>query len=298
MALYKRRIGDTVFDGTNIFLMLLLSVCTLFPFWYVVVNSFNEGKDALRGGIYFWPRIFSLESYKFIFRDETIINAFFMSVARTILGAAAGVFFTAMVAYAFSKDKLIGRKYYLIMGTITLFIQGGMIPSFILIKQLGLYDKFLVFILPYMFSFFGVIIFQAYFRQLPPDIEESARIDGASDIFIFTKIIIPLSMPIIAANLLFQGIFHWNDYFTSILYTQSKWLQTLPTFIFRILTEAADTANSLTSFEASMPEEARKTTAENIKLATIVVTITPIICTYPFLQKYFVKGMLIGSVKG
>ncbi|MBP3561837.1 MAG: carbohydrate ABC transporter permease, partial [Treponema sp.] len=195
-------------------LMLVICFVSLYPVWYTVIISFNDSSDALRGGIYWWPRKFSLESYKTVFQDTTIIRAFMVTVLRTLIGTVTSVFFTAMVGYAFSKKHIMGNKFYTILGTITMFFTGGLIPSFITLKNLGLYNNFLVYIIPSLFNFYNMIIFRSFFNELPAGLEESARLDGANDLMIFIRIVIPLSAPVIATIALFNGVGHWNDYFT------------------------------------------------------------------------------------
>jgi putative aldouronate transport system permease protein len=154
----------SLFDAVNLLVMLGVVFATLYPFWFVIVNSLNEGMDGLRGGIYWWPRVFSLENYRIVFKDASILRAFAVSVLRTVVATTVTVFFTAMVAYALSKRQLVGRKAYMAVGTVTLFFGGGLIPYFLLIRSLGLLDSFFVYVFPTMFSFYNLLIFQAFFR--------------------------------------------------------------------------------------------------------------------------------------
>lgn len=290
--LLKRKTkGEAIFDGVNIIIMAIICFLTLYPIWYTIVNSFNEGSDAMRGGIYWWPRVFSVDNYKAVISNNGIITAMLVTISKTAIGTVVHVFFTAMVAYALSKTELVGRKIYITMGIITLLFSGGLIPLFLLIKQLGFLDRFIVYIVPYMFSFFDELIFISFFKAIPKELEEAAKIDGANDFKIFTKIILKVSLPVVATIALFHGVFQWNDYFTGIIYINNTDLQPIQTYLYRIVAQSA----------AIGPPGgiiARTTTSQSIKLATMVVTTFPIVCVYPFLQKYFVKGMLIGSVKG
>jgi len=291
--LLKRRTkGEAIFDTVNVIIMLAICFLTLYPIWYTLVNSFNDGIDAMRGGIYWWPRKFSIENYTSVFSNKGIVTAMLVTVSKTVIGTIVHVFFTAMVAHAFSKKELIGRKIYITMGIITLLFSGGLIPSFLLIKQLGFLDKFIVYIIPVMFSFFDALIFISFFKEIPKELEEAARIDGASDFQIFIKIILKVSLPVIATIALFHGVYQWNDYFTGMIYINDPNLQPIQTYLYRIVAQS--------SSNQMMPGGiiARTTTSQSLKLATMVVTTFPIVCVYPFLQKYFVKGMLIGSVKG
>ena len=276
-------------------LMLVICFVSLYPVWYTVVISFNDSGDALRGGIYWWPRKFSLESYKTVFQDTTIIRAFAVTVLRTLIGTVTSVFFTAMVGYALSKKYIMGNKFYTILGTITMFFGGGLIPYFITLKNLGLYNNFLVYIIPSLFNFYNMIIFRSFFNELPAGLEESARLDGANDLMIFIRIVIPLSAPVIATIALFNGVGHWNDYFTGVMYINDAELQPIQTYLFRIIASAS-ASKTVVAMPAGVT--AQQVSSQSVRLATMVVTTIPIMSVYPFLQKYFVKGMLIGSIKG
>ena len=279
----------------NTALMLFICAITLYPIWYTIVLSLNDGNDAMLGGIYWWPRVFSLQSYSAVFQSAEIVGSFLVSVLRTVIGTVTHIFFTAMTAYAFSKRTLPYRKFFLAVGTFTMFFNGGLIPTFLLFKSLQLLDNFLVYIIPTMFNFFHLIIFMSFFRELPDSIEESALIDGANEFKIFMKIIFPLSAAVIATIALFHGVWHWNDYFFGVIFINSEDLQPISTYLYRVIAET-----SSNQMLANMPAGMRtqSVTSQSIKLATMIVATFPIVITYPFLQKYFVKGLLIGSVKG
>lgn len=287
----SRAMGDMVINT----IMLLVCFAALYPVWYTIIVSFNNSEDTLRGGVYFLPRMFTLESYRTVFQDKSIVKAFGITIMRTVLGTVASVVFTSMVAYAFSKKHILGNKVYMIIGTITMFFGGGLIPTFILYKNIGLYDNFLVYIIPSMFNFYNMIIFMSFFRELPAGLEESAKLDGANDMMIFFKIILPLSMPVVATIALFNGVWQWNDYFTGVMYINNADLQPIQTFLYRIVASAS-ASKAVVSLPAGI--SAQQVSSQSVRLATMVVTTFPIVCVYPFLQKYFVKGMLIGSIKG
>lgn len=286
---------DLVFNVFNILIMLLICFIVLYPIWYVIVYSLNDGIDAMQGSIYWWPRKFTLENYKAVFTNSGIINAFYITILKTVIGTVLHVLFTGMVAYAFSRSELIGRKFYIMMGTITLFFGGGLIPYFLLIRNLGLFNNFLVYIIPAMFNFYEVIIFISFFRGIPNSLEEAAKIDGANYFTIFFKIILPVSLPVVATIALFHGVYQWNDYFTGVIFINNPNLQPIQTYLYRIIAESG--ANQMLSL---MPGSiaTRTVTSQSLKMATMVVTTLPIVFMYPFLQKYFVKGVMIGSLKG
>lgn len=285
----------TIGDKVLVALMLLLCFITLYPVWYTIVISFNDSTDSLRGGIYWFPRKFTLQSYITVFQDKTIIKAFRVTILRTLIGTVTNVLFTSMVAFALSKNHIMGRKFYMILGTITMFFGGGLIPYFILIKNIGLYDSFWVYVIPSLFNFYNMIIFMAFFRELPAGLEESAKLDGANEIVIFIRIILPLSLPVLATIALFTGVYHWNDYFMGVMYTNKQDLQPIQTFLYRIVASAS-ASKTVVAMPAGVA--AQQVSSQSVRLATMVVTTAPIVCVYPFLQKYFVKGMLIGSIKG
>jgi len=272
--------------------MLLICFATLYPVWYVLINSLNEGTDAMRGGIYWLPRVFSLESYTTVFKNDGLMIAFGITVAKTVLGTFIHVFFTAMVAYAVSQRELAGRKLYLIIGTITMFFSGGLIPQYLLLRDLHLLDTFWVYIIPAMFSFFDLIIFMTFFREIPYGLEEAAKMDGANDFSIFVRVIIPVSMPVVATIALFHGVYQWNDYFAGVIYVNDPNLQPIQTFLYRIV--ALSGSNQIVSTVTGVT---KTVTSQSVKLATMVVATLPIVFVYPFLQKYFVKGFMIGSMK-
>lgn len=294
MYLFKRQSASSaIFEIFNSVLMLIVCFVTLYPIWYVIVNAFNDGADAMRGGIYWWPRQFSLDSFQAVFRSEGIMTAMGVTVAKTLIGTPVHVFFTAMVAYAFSRRELVGRKLYMFIGTVTMFFGGGLIPYYLLIRDLHLLDNFLVYIIPAAFSFFDLIIFLSFFREIPPGLEEAAKIDGANDFKIFYKVIIPVSMPVVATIALFHGVYQWNDYFTGMIFINDTNLQPIQTYLYRVVAQS-----SSNQMLASMPSGmAVSVTSQSLKLATMVVTTAPIVFVYPFLQKYFVKGFMIGSIK-
>lgn len=286
---------EKIFDKINVVLMIVFCLMIIYPVWNTIVISLNDGTDAMLGGLYWWPRKFSLESYKTVIQTPGIFKAFGITIAKTVVGVVTHVLFTAIVAYGLSKKELVGRKLYLSIGVITMFFGGGLIPSFLLIRNLGLLDNFLVYIIPALFSFFDLIIFQSFFRELPASLEESAFIDGANELQIFFKIVLPLSMPVIATIALFNGVYQWNDFFTGIIYINNQDLQPIQTFLYKVIVQSSS-GQMLNAMPAEVTNLA-KTTTESIKLATMVIATLPIVIVYPFLQKYFVKGMLLGSVK-
>lgn len=282
------------FDIINATLMVIICFLCVYPIWYVVVNSFNDANDALLGGIYWWPRKFSISNYKKVFEDTRVLQSFKITILKTVIGTLTNVFFTAMVAYPLSKSRLIGRKYYMALGTITMFFSGGLIPAFLLYKNMGLLNNFWVYIIPAAFNFFNLIIFCNFFNEIPGALEESAKIDGANDWTIFYHIIIPLSKPVLATIALFAGVGQWNDYFGGLMFMTNRTdLEPIQTYLYRLVAQVQSSQMATMASNIS----ASDTTSTSIKLAAMVITTVPICCVYPFLQKYFVSGMMVGAVK-
>lgn len=282
---------EKIFNVANVVFMVFFLAIIALPLWNIVALSFNDATDAARGRIYFWPRKFSLESYYTVFEDSAIYKAFVISVAKTVIGVVLHTALTAMVAYGMSRRNLMGRKIYMNMGILTMFVSGGMIPTFLLFKELGLLNNFWVYIIPVLFSFYDMVILMNFFRSIPFSLEESAMMDGANPFIIFVKIILPLSLPVLATIALFHGVFQWNDYMTANIYVDDRSLYPLQMLLFRIVSE------NLSPAVATGTNVVRNTTSQSLQLATMVVTTVPVVVIYPFLQKYFIQGMTLGSVK-
>lgn len=283
--------SNKVFNGINVVILTIITILIVFPIWNVVVNSFSSAQAVASGKSFFWPAEFSLDNYKAVFQDTSIWRAFVVSIFKTVIGVAGHVFFCAMVGYGMSKSYLKGRKAYTVLGVITMFFSGGMIPSYLLIKSLGMLDSFTVYIIPALFSYYDMIILMNFFRQVPDSLEESARMDGAGVWRVFLSIILPLSKPALATIALFHGVAQWNDFMTAKLYISDKTLYPLQMKLYEIIVQ-----QQLSTMQTPIGI-ALDTTAKGVQLATIVVTTLPIIIIYPLLQKHFVTGMMLGAVK-
>lgn len=290
--------NNTAFDWINYIVMALISFLMLYPLWYCIVGSFNEGSDYLRGGVFLWPRKWTFANYKAVFLDQSILDAFGVTIAKCLIGTITSVLCTSMVSYAITRPRLKLKKFYIPFIMLTMFFSGGLIPYFILITDLGLYDSFWVYIIPTMFSAYNMIIIQSFMRELPGELLESAKIDGASEYRIFFQMILPLSKPVLATISLFTIVNHWNSYFDSMMYTSSRKLQTIQLFLKKVITDPSVARGLGSAATVTIPEQASTLTPQVVKLATMVITALPIICVYPFLQRYFVKGVTMGAVKG
>ncbi|SET97701.1 carbohydrate ABC transporter permease [Paenibacillus sp. NFR01] len=288
----KEDLDSRIFNAVNLVLLILFTVIIVVPLWNVIISSFSSGRALAEGGFIFWSKEFSLENYRAVFRDSSIWQSFFISVTKTLLGVATHVFFCAMVGYALSKKYIRGRKLYVAMGVITMFFSGGMIPTYLLIKSLGLLNTFWVYIIPALFSYYDVVILMNFFRNVPDSLDESAKIDGAGDWRTFISIFIPLSMPAMATIALFNGVNQWNDFMTTKLYITDQALYPLQMKLYEIIVQSQ--TQSMQNIGGSAVIE---TTTKGVQLATIVITTLPIVVMYPLLQRYFISGMTMGAVK-
>ena len=288
-----------VFDIWNVTGLILLSLFCAYPLWFAIVVSFNDGVDAMRGNLFLWPRMFTLDNYRTVFSSNVIVRAFFVSVARVVVGTPLSVLFTAMVSYPMSKKHLALRKTYMGISMVTMFFSAGLIPNLLLMRSLGLYDTFWVFVIPGMHGFFGMLLYITFFKGLPDSLEEAALIDGCTDFKVFYRIILPLSKPILATMALFAAVGQWNAWFDALIFTRNPNLQPLQTYLYRLLTTAeAQVLLAREMAELGVDIAERAVLTPSLRYATIVVVIVPILFTYPFLQKHFAKGVMIGSIKG
>lgn len=292
----KRSMGAKIFDYINIIILVFLCIVTLYPFINVAALSFNQGTDAAKGGIYLWPRKFTLDNYKQVFRDSQILTAYFITIARTVLGIITSVFFTGLLSYGLSKKYLAGRKVYTLLCVFPMFFGGGLIPFYLLMRDLHLINNFLVYILPGVVQLFNMILMKTFFQSLPEELEESAWIDGASRFRTFISIIIPVSMPIIATICIFVGVGQWNSYFDGYMYMNNENLYPLQTYLYKLIQKTV-ISQDLTGME-SQARMLQNVTYKTIVSATIMVTTLPVLFIYSFFQKYFTKGVMIGSLKG
>lgn len=289
----------TVTDYILAIVLLLVIVVTLYPFLNVLAVSLNDATDTARGGLTIFPREFTLQNYQEIFSsNNNLLVAFKNSVLRTVIGTVLATFFCALFAYILSKKDFIFRRELTVMLVITMYVSGGLIPSYMINRQLGFVNSFWVYIIPALISAFNVIVIRSFIEGLPDALEESARIDGAGELTIFFKIIVPLSKPVLATIALFVAVGQWNSWFDTYLYNSSR--MDLTTLQYE-LTKIMDNAQSLSTSDVNMITDqqmlASRTTPESLKMAITVIATVPILIVYPFLQKYFVSGLTLGAVK-
>lgn len=299
---YKRLTAeDLIFDIINYTILVLLCVVTLYPFINTLAYSFNNAIDAINGGIYLWPREFSLRNYeKILVENPAISQALFISASRALLGCVVSVFATLCVSYVLSRRDFMFRKALTPFLVFTMYFSGGLIPSFILIRDLGLMNNFFVYILPTLVGAYNVMVMRSYIEGIPDSLIEAAKIDGASEYRILFTIIWPLSLPVVATITLFVAVGQWNAWFDTMLYCGgNQKLTTLQYELQKLLTSSLSYAS--TDSDAAMNSgEAYKTTVTptSIRTAMTIIAVAPILFIYPFLQKYFVKGLTLGGVKG
>ena len=283
--------SEKVFNVVNIILISIITAIIIFPIWNIICISFSSSRAIAEGKTLFWPTEFSLENYKGVFADSSIWSAFLISVLRTGIGVVLHTFFCAMMAFAMSKRNLIGRNIYSIIGLITMFFSGGMIPTYLVIKQMGLLNSFWVYVIPHLLGYYDIVILMNFFRQLPDSLEEAAKVDGAGDWRVFLQIALPLSLPAISTIALYQGVFQWNDFMSAKLYVTKQALYPLQMKLYLLLTQS--TAVSL----QNAGTDVGLTSSRGLNMATVIIATVPIVLIYPFLQKYFISGMMVGAVK-
>ncbi len=283
----KRRLG--IFDILNYAVMVLLALVILFPFYNAIIISFLSEKELANfNGI--WPGSLTLDAYKVILNDKWVFNGYKNSILITALGTIYTLFITATCAYGFSRTHIMGKSLIFKIFVFTMFFGGGMIPSYILIKDLGLMNKLLALILPSGMSVYYMLLMRAFFINIPSGIKEAAMLDGAGEWTILFRIILPLSKPIIATVALFVMVDYWNAWFNAMLYIKSADKRPLQLALREIINSGASTSSLLL-------QNIEKLSTQSYTMASVVVTMLPIMCVYPFLQKYFVKGIMIGGVK-
>jgi len=291
--LFKRSRGEVIFDTFNVTVLATVGALALYPFVYVVLLSFATSADVARGGLLIFPWNFSLGSYEMIFNDPWFIRGFLNSLIRTVAAVATTLVMTALAAYPLSRKNLPWRRQVIFYILFTMLFSGGLVPKYLLMKNLGLIDNRLVLVLPLMLTAFNIIILKNFFQQIPDSYEEAARIDGASDFTILFRIFLPLSKPALATIALWTAVIHWNAWFDAMIYITSNEKQVVQIFLQRIVIE-----NSVKDMQFGTPNfNEALYTPDALKAAVVVITVLPILAVYPFVQRYFVKGIQLGGIK-
>lgn len=293
------KLEPILFTLVNGLIMIIVMIVMLYPFWNTIIISFNEAMDTVRGGLTFWPRVFSTFNYQTVFKNKLITVGAFNSVARTLIQTALSIFSVSIIAYVISRKELIGRKIISAYFITTMYISAGLIPNYFLIKSLGLLNNFWVYILPGMYGIFAVMIVRTNIIALPEELTEAAIVDGAGHFRVYWQIILPCIKPVLATVALWTAVGAWNSWFDTFIYASSnEKLTTLQYEMMKLLSSASQNSRSDADIFNPDSASANIVTPASIRAAVTVVTAVPILVVYPFLQKYFVKGVMLGAVKG
>lgn len=294
MAKKKKTISDRAFTICNTIFMILFVVITLYPVLNTLAISFNDGTDALRGGIYLWPRRWTVKNYTTVLKKNNLITGAYISIARTVVGTLLALVSNAILAFIVSRKKFLFKRQLSFFWVVTMYVNGGLIPTFLLYKSLGMTNSFSVYVIPGMLSAFNMLVIRTYMNGIPDSLEESAQLDGAGYATIFVKIISPLCKPVYATVALFSAVGQWNSWFDAMLYNRLD--SNLTTLQYELMKLLSSVTNQGVSME-SMKNSGGNVTPTTVRAAATILTMLPIICLYPFLQKYFVTGMTLGGVK-
>ena len=295
----KRTVEQIIFTTLNTTFLLALAALMIYPLLNTLAISLNDGMDAVRGGIGIWPRVFSLQNYNVVFNMHTIYQAFFMSVLKTVVVVATNLFFTSMLAYALSRKEFIFRRSITLIFVLTLYFDAGLIPNYLLIKDLGMLNSFQAYWVPTIISAFNLIVLRTYMKSIPDEIIESARIDGAGEFRTWWQIVMPLCKPALAVVGLFVAVGSWNSWLDTLLYNSGDpALSTLQYELQKLLASSMNAGMNSVAATGSAASGGQVTTPIALRSAITMVAAVPILFVYPFLQKHFVSGLTIGSVKG
>ncbi len=290
----KTSVWDKVFTVCNTLFMIAFVIITLYPVINTLAIAFNDGTDALRGGIYLWPRKVTLKNFITVLQKDNLVTGAYITVARTVLGTGLSLVANAILAYIVSRKRFLFKRQLSLFWVITMYVNGGMIPTFLLYKNLGLTNSFWVYVIPGMVSAFNMLVIRTYMNGIPDSLEESAQLDGAGYMTIFWKIISPLCKPVYATVALFVAVGQWNSWFDAMLYNRmSSQYTTLQYELMKLLSSVTNQGNSV----EAMKNAAGTVTPTSVRAAATILTMLPIVCLYPFLQRYFVTGLTIGGVK-
>lgn len=288
-------ISDFFFDLVKWIFLIVMTIATIYPIVNTVAVSFNDGLDSVRGGIYLWPRMATLFNYAYVLSKQTLLWAAVITVARTVLITVIQLFFSALLAYVLSRKEFMFRRSVSMLYVMTMYLNAGMIPVYLLYRNLGILNSFSVYILPGLVSAFNMIVIRTYIHGLPDSIVESAQMDGAGHLRIFLQIIMPLCLPVLATVALFIAVYAWNSWFDAMLYNSAR--SDLSTLQYELMKMMSSTQSSSLTTSQTAGQSAAQVTPKSVRAATTVITALPIVMLYPFLQKYFVTGLVIGGVK-
>lgn len=296
----KKKINsDQVFDAVNLLIMILLFVIFIWPLWFVIIASFSDPYAVWRGSVVLWPQGFSLESYREILKYKEIWLGYRNTLFYTVAGTLINMAMTICMAYPLSRRKFMPKNIIMLLCMITMYFSGGLIPNYLVVKKLHLVDTIWAMMIPGCLSVYNMIIMRSYFvNSIPQTLEEAAVLDGANPVQYLFRVVLPLSKSVLAVIALYYVVAHWNDFFNALIYINNRNLLPLQTFLRNLL--VTNTVGNVSQTQSLDPEALQKKIylAQTIKYSAIIVSTIPVLCIYPFLQKYFVKGIMIGAIKG
>jgi putative aldouronate transport system permease protein len=290
---YDRTLGSRIFDWSNRILMVLIIFATLYPFYYITIVSLSNGNAVLRDEVRFWPIGFTLESYELVFANGTMGRSLANSVLYTVVGTIINLIMTILCAYPLARAKFSGRKFFTWVVSLTMFFSGGMIPLYLLVLQLGIRDSIWALVLPPAINVWNMFIMRTSFQSIPEELFEASVLDGANELQTLLRVVLPLSKPVLATLLMFYAVAHWNDFFNALIYIDDRLKYPVQLLLRNVVTLGRfDQTNELSGGSDFAAVE------QTLRYATIMVSTLPILAVYPFVQRYFVKGVMIGAIKG
>ena len=296
MNIWKESVPDKIFNVIAVTILLVLGLLTLYPFYYLLIYSFNDPLDAMRGDIYLWPRVFSVVPYQMVWATNDLGQAGFISLSRTVIGTIVTVFMTSMLSYVLSRPNLIWRKFFNSLFIITMYVSSGIIPYYLTLKTYGMMRTFWVYIVPGMIGIFNMVLIRTYMQELPGELWESAEVDGAGHFTIFLRIILPICVPVLAVVCIFSAVGQWNSWFDAAVFNMAvPKLHPLQLLLMNMLKKTA--VRSASDVQLTTQATAGLT-PESMRAAVTMIATVPIVIVYPFFQKYFTQGIMLGSVKG
>lgn len=291
--------ADKTFDVANVVIMILLFFIFAWPLWFVIIASLSDPGEVWRGNVILFPKGFSIDSYTEILKYKEIWIGYRNTIFYTVVGTVINLFMTVCMAYPLSRKKFMPKNILMVLCMITMYFGGGLIPSYLVVKNLHMIDTVWAMMIPGCLSVYNMIIMRSYFvNSIPDSLEEAATLDGAGPVQYLVKVVLPLSKPVIAVIALYYMVGHWNDFFSALIYVNDKNLLPLQTFLRNLL--VTNTVGNVSQTQNLNPELLQKKIylAQTIKYSAIIVSTLPVLCIYPFVQKYFVKGVMIGAIKG
>ncbi|MFS0724115.1 carbohydrate ABC transporter permease [Paenibacillus sp. 1P07SE] len=289
----RTSVGSRIFDTANVVFLLALVFVTFYPIYYIFIVSVSGGNAVMRGDVSFWPVDLNWQTYLLVFEDPSIGRSYFNTILYTTVGTAINLICTTLCAYPLSKRDFYGRGFFTLMIVFTMFFSGGLIPSYLLVQNLGMMNTMWALVIPGAISVWNMIIMRTFFQNIPHELYESAALDGASELTSLVRITLPLSKPVMATMAMFYAVGHWNSFFPAMIYLDEK-----AKFPLQIILRNMVVMGEMSSQSQEISGVFASVTATNIKYAVIIIAVAPILLIYPFIQKYFVKGVMVGSLKG